>query len=379
MKTPIMFFPLILVMAIFSYKNGKGEEAHNLSIHGDDSLHSLDSPIRAQTAPNNPIELGKVNWYRNLDEAMSVAKRQNKPVFILFQEVPGCSTSSGYGRNVLSHPLIIDAIETLFVPVAIYNNEGGDDRKTLEAFGEPSWNNPVVRIITPDRKELAPRLSGDYSQKGLVNTILQALKENNQPVPSYLQIFSEELNSKNSGLEKVTFAMHCFWEGEANFGNLNGVISTNPGYMNGYEVVEVEFNPSVISFSELVEKAKYGDAASKVFFQDETQRITANNLFGENSVSVIGTFRPDNDPKRYLSQTSYRYVPMTNLQASRVNSAIAGGQSPERLLSPSQLKLHEFIKNHPDYEWQNSVASNDFTKAWNTAMTIVTNHYDERI
>ena len=173
--------------------------------------------------------------------------------------------------------------------------------------------------------------------------------------------------------------MHCFWEGEANLGNLNGIISTNPGYMNGYEVVEVEFNPSVISFSELVEKAKYGDAASKVFFQDETQRITANNLFGENSVSVIGTFRPDNDPKRYLSQTSYRYVPMTNLQASRVNSAIAGGQSPERLLSPSQLKLHEFIKNHPDYEWQNSVASNDFTKAWNTAMTIVTNHYDERI
>jgi len=37
--------------------------------------------------------------------------------------------------------------------------------------------------------------------------------------------------------------MHCFWVGEGNLGNVNGVISSKPGFMEGHEVVELEFNP----------------------------------------------------------------------------------------------------------------------------------------
>ena len=73
----------------------------------------------------NPEELGKVNWIRDYDQALEQSKTQDKPVFILFQEVPGCSTCKNYGNNVLSHPFIVEAIEDNFIPLVIYNNKGG--------------------------------------------------------------------------------------------------------------------------------------------------------------------------------------------------------------------------------------------------------------
>ena len=82
--------------------------------------------------PNQPEELGAVNWQRNFEQSFAEAERIGKPVFILFQEVPGCSTCRNYGNNVLSHPLIVEAIETLFVPIVVYNNKGGKDAEMKE-------------------------------------------------------------------------------------------------------------------------------------------------------------------------------------------------------------------------------------------------------
>jgi hypothetical protein len=38
---------------------------------------------------SSAVELGKVAWLRDLDEGLKIAAREDKPVFILFQEVPG--------------------------------------------------------------------------------------------------------------------------------------------------------------------------------------------------------------------------------------------------------------------------------------------------
>ena len=95
-------------------------------------IGNMDMNAQRTDANNQPKELGKVSWYRNYDEAIDEAKRLNKPVFILFQEVPGCATCQNYGKNVLSYPLIVDAIENEFVPLAIFNNVKGHDRKVLK-------------------------------------------------------------------------------------------------------------------------------------------------------------------------------------------------------------------------------------------------------
>ena len=43
----------------------------------------------AQTRADQPVELGDVQWLRDLDTAVASSKKQNKPIAILFQEVPG--------------------------------------------------------------------------------------------------------------------------------------------------------------------------------------------------------------------------------------------------------------------------------------------------
>jgi len=329
-------------------------------------------------AEGAPVELGEVKWIRNFDEASVKAKKANKPLLVLFQEVPGCSTSSGYGKNVLSHPLIVEAIETLFVPDAVYNNHGGEDERVLNSFGEPSWNNPVVRIMTPERKELVSRLSGDYTKVGLVRAMIAALENNNKTVPPYLTLLAQDLNVKTGRSERAVFAMHCFWIGEGKLANIKGVISTKPGFMGGYEVVELEFNPEIISFEDLLKKARSNNVASHVFAENQAQNTVAKDIAGEGYVSPRSSFRADSRPKYYLSGTLYKYVPMTNLQIARVNAALGSLQSPDSFLSPRQLELYKYIQNHQELNWPNALSSNDFNSSWNQTVSLVSKQISRR-
>ena len=62
-------------------------------------------------------------------------------MWVLFQEVPGCEGCQKFGREVLSQPLIVEAIEDLFLPVVVYNNlDQGTDAKLLQRFKESAWN-----------------------------------------------------------------------------------------------------------------------------------------------------------------------------------------------------------------------------------------------
>ena len=42
-----------------------------------------------KTADKQRIELGQVDWNRDLDEAKKKAAEKKRPIFLLFQEVPG--------------------------------------------------------------------------------------------------------------------------------------------------------------------------------------------------------------------------------------------------------------------------------------------------
>lgn len=321
-------------------------------------------------SPDSPVELGAIDWGRDLDDAQSQARQSGKPILILFQEVPGCATCVGYGQQVLSHPLVADAAESLFVPVAIYNNLKGEDAEVLKAFDEPSWNNPVVRIVDAERKPLADRVTNDYSIKGLVTAMTHALKQSESEIPLWLALLVQEQESLDQARERATFAMHCFWEGEAALGTLPGVLWTEPGFLGGVEVVEVEFDPRVLRFETLLEKAAQRKCASRVFARSKEQgRVVASQ--GIAVTETDESIRRDKEPKYYLSRHELRFVPMTALQQLRVNAALGTGDDPQPFLSPRQRELARFVQKHADAGWRSAIGAGDFQTAWDSAQRVL--------
>lgn len=286
---------------------------------GHDGHHPVGT---APASPNNPKELGWVRWHRNYDEAVALAARSGKPLFVLFQEVPGCSTCVGFGESVLAHPLLVEAIETDFVPVAIHNNKPGHDCDVVERFGEPTWNNPVVRFVNAASEDLIARADGVWSTHGIAVRMVKALAAADRDVPDYLSWVVQETTPAP---ERATFAMHCYWTGEACLGDIPGVIATSAGWLDGREVVEVEFDPDELTETELRERGRArgcGDFVAKA-----------------------GAARPagDSDRKYHLNRSRWRYVPLTPWQASRINAALGRQQDPMKWASPRQRGLYQRI------------------------------------
>lgn len=119
------------------------------------------------------------------------------------------------------------------------------------------------------------------------------------------------MNSEN--LEKATFGGGCFWCVEAVFDQLNGVHSVTSGYSGGHvknptykqvcegttghaEVVQVEFDPKIISFDELLEvfwtvhdptqlNRQGNDVGTQyrsvIFYENEQQKLSAERSIKE--------------------------------------------------------------------------------------------------
>jgi hypothetical protein len=110
-----------------------------------------------------------------------------------------------FGRQVLSHPLLVEAIETLFTPVAIYNNVKGRDAVILKRYEEPSWNNPVVRFVDAKGVDLIPRRDRVWSPSGIAARMAEALAAAKRTVPEYLRLLA--LPTEKKFLRKASFAM----------------------------------------------------------------------------------------------------------------------------------------------------------------------------
>ena len=220
------------------------------------------SPAIAQPS-SHPIELGKVQWLRDYDEAVQQSATTGKPVFLLFQEVPGCSNCTQYGNGILSHPLIVEAIESEFVPLAIYNNKGGPDGAIVKKFKEPTWNNPVVRLINEDGTDYEPRISNFRSTRILLQSMARALFKSGRATPQYLSLLATEYIDDQPA--EAYFSMYCFWTGEKEIAQLDGVLATEAGFMHGKEVVKVTYNEATTDLRALSVGANKVGCADQVY------------------------------------------------------------------------------------------------------------------
>ena len=308
-----------------------------------------------------PVELGQVNWLRDYDTAIELSAEKDLPIFIFFQEVPGCHTCSTFGNQVMSHPLIVEAIETHFIPLVIYNNKGGNDADILKKYKEPSWNNPVVRIVDDNGKDIVKRHSGAYDPLDVVSTIQDALLASNQIAPTYLNLLQQELSNDT---KEAVLSMYCFWTGEREIGSMVGVTSTQAGYMNGTEVVKVSYDPDQISYEKLVSESSKKSCADRVYTDDKNEKEIASNK--NISAKPLNKYRVDKQDKYYLSQTDYQNIPMLAIQSTKANALIAKRQSPADVLSPRQLAILDLVKK--GVMKKENRAKNDFVEEWSDLM-----------
>lgn len=259
-------------------------------------------------------ELGDVPWLRGYDHGMALASAQGKPVLLLFQEVPGCSTCVHFGQDVLTHPLMVELITDRFVPVAIFNNHPGADAKILCLYGERSWNNPVMRFLRPDGAELLPRLADRYDPLGLHEKLSAVLQMFDGDVPSYFRLLGRDLLIESGLTENAVYMTPCFWSGETSLAQHPAVITTDAGWVDGEEAVQVQFDPKTVTRADLNAYARVEGFAP----------------------AAPGGFSVDREPQFYLRKNIVRHLPLTAAQRTQINLALPYRRSIPELLSPSQ-------------------------------------------
>lgn len=296
------------------------------------SSHTLAAELDA-----NPAEVGDVTWRRDYPGALAAARESGKPIFLFFQEVPGCIGCQTFGQTVLKDPLLVEAIEDEFIPVLVYNNRlTGMDAKLLKHFGEPSWNYQVIRFIDADQKDIIARRDRVWDLAGLAARMGQALEALDRPVPRYLQALAQENDMDH--LATAIFSTACFWTGEHLLGRIDGVVWTEAGWYGPREVTLVRYHSQVIDLAGLVEQAAQSRCAQAVYANSgsnrENLRLPLKPLEAERY-----RLASKSDQKRQLQlwlqkhQTLY----LSPMQLTRLNAIMPENETQAlSWLSPSQ-------------------------------------------
>ena len=287
----------------------------------------------------NPVEAGDVRWQRDLDAALAKSKEVKIPVLVLFQEIPGCIGCKTFGSEVLTNPLLVEAIETLFIPVLVYNNRsGGVDEQWLKRYNEPAWNYQVIRFLRGDGSDIIPRRDRIWTIGGVASRMIEALHEVGQPVPRYLSALMYEYDIDNHG--QVGFAMACFWTGEYELGNIDGVVATEAGWYDNREITLVTYHKHQISLDELARRAALVRCAQRVYTLPG-ERVDRNRF--DSKILKMEKYRPasSSDQKKQLENWPKlkQLESLSDMQATKINALFRHDREKAmEWLSPSQRR-----------------------------------------
>lgn len=186
--------------------------------------------------------------------------------------------------------------------------------------------------MNSDGKDIIERQDGIWSTTGIASRMISALNAAKRPVPKYLQTVAASGNESNHA--NAAFSMSCFWTGEYELGKIDGVVSTEAGWLDGHEVTLVQFDESQLPLSSLAKKAAEVRCANKVYTDDgkSVGRLPGGKLEGYQPAS-------DSDQKKQISRLPALYsVPGLNeMQKAKINShASSSTEQALQWLSPRQ-------------------------------------------
>ena len=207
-----------------------------------------------------------------------------------------------------------------------------------------------MRFVDDQGKDLIERKDRIWLLGDTAARMCEAMQASKTTPPSYLQLLASQVPVSDQ--QQAIFSMHCYWEGEAMIGGIDGVLNTHAAWIGDKEVVRVHFDPQVVSYQTLVQASQKVKCATNVFALTDEQFETAQSIVGDESIRMTSghAFQPvkDSEQKYHLRQTLYRHLPLTTLQSTRLNAYVRQNKSDaeiKSLLSPSQIELLEQIRS----------------------------------
>ncbi len=253
----------------------------------------------------SPADHAAICWSHNVSQARHLSRESGKPIFWI-DEV----SARALLRGPLAHPIVVDAANDLFTPL-------------INCDGAP--NAVAVGFTDGDGRSLSNNLTGDVAAPQLLARMIAALKAAHRDVPAYLQLVADEYNPASP--QTATFAVGCYWEGERQIGKLNGILATRTGTIGGDEVVQVRYD------------------ATRVDYASVLHQVGAMQCFRSIVAPGDANLRPGEVQQFTLAQfPEYCYLPLTPLQATKINTALAQGTDADLLLSPTQRAMHAQLR-----------------------------------
>ena len=292
--------------------------------------------------------------------------------------------------DIFTHPLILEAMESLFVPIAIVPSHlPSTDFLHVAKIG----------FIDTSGHDVLPPISSEHLSTGsILVSMLQVLRMNQQLVPSYLQNMVDDSVVVH---RRTTERCVCFGfpdllllPTEEELTVVDGVRSVQWGRFRNDEdspVVECQYDSKATSFSTLVKhvltKLQRPPRQIIVYCYSNDERMAARleiiklsqqqqgldqrqrrqvAIVSQNQATTV--FEPEMD-RTALRQTPLRFVPMTFQQAERAHRLFAERQYDRatNLFSPRQTQFlvtaiqgdsHEFhdVLDYPILEaWMSNV------------------------
>ena len=262
-------------------------------------------------------------------------------------------------ESILHNPLLIEAAESLFLPIAcIGDNSTLPMTNTLAnmsnyvSIHEPLHNGSCVRVMTNSISRSRPAgtvsVKRELSVGSIALSMAEALRYLDRPVPIYLQLLQKQYIQRTiisdrmfSSKRDAYFSLSNFELGEAFFAGLDGVISIQSGRINGLKTIRISYDSTRISFSHLVHEAICNKMVHKIYYTTTDERVaifTKWDACAHFQICKMSNFVEDCDSKHALRNTVLGFVPLSSIQSSLVNKLIFEDHFNEamHLLSPRQ-------------------------------------------
>ena len=308
-------------------------------------------------------ELGFMQFaYNDIAEAGDYAARVDKPILALLTEIP---SDEDFCEEVLAHPLLVEAMTTLFVPVLIVQEVTPDTPVQRTTAGRRCrarislYAPTTLESLLDDDAEnsMSSSLYGDdLTCIGLIRAMIQALVKLEKPIPKYLETLRQE-QVADTAVKILVLGARESGRAEVEYAGIPGVVAAKGSFLNGQRVCVITYDHQRVSYSVLLRHALQHSLCDSVYHKGNEERVAAQVEFSRFCATPSSTSLPvmlalsedsldvelkdDVNSKENLRQTALRMVPLTGMQAMLANRLIHQGRFNEamHILSPYQGQI----------------------------------------